>query len=124
MAASGTDAKVFDLDLNLDYGPFEGSAVLRSRIAELHHTPDVPITKDDVIITPGSILANYLILTTLCKPGDHVICQYPVFPQLHLLPKMCGIDVSLWAMKGDNWLLDTEDLARLIRPSTKAIILK
>jgi aspartate/methionine/tyrosine aminotransferase len=115
---------IFDFDLALDYGPFEGSETLRSRIAELHSTADIPITAENVIITPGSILANYLILQTICKPGDHIICQYPVFSQLHLLPKHQGIEISLWRMKPPGWHPDIADLEHMIKPETKAIVIK
>ncbi|KAK5994850.1 Capreomycidine synthase-like protein [Cladobotryum mycophilum] len=122
--ASTPGAEVLDQDLKLDYGPFEGSDRLRSRIAELHSSAENPLTAENVIITPGSIMANYLVLGTICEPGDHVICQYPVYSQLHLLPKHNGVDVSLWAMKEDaDWLPDINQLVALIKPNTKAIIL-
>ncbi|OAQ68770.2 aspartate aminotransferase [Pochonia chlamydosporia 170] len=121
-ATPGTEA--FDRHLKLDYGPFEGSTKLRSRIAEMHSTPETPLTADNVIITPGSILANYLVLQTLCKKGDHIICQYPSYGQLYLLPRHHGVDITLWAMEeAQNWLPDVNKLAGMIRPNTKAIIL-
>lgn len=70
-------------------------------------------------------MANYLILGTICKQGDHVICQYPVYSQLHLLPEQQGVELSLWAMKEDkDWIPDINELATMIKPNTKAIILK
>ncbi|KAK2612723.1 hypothetical protein QQS21_001174 [Conoideocrella luteorostrata] len=121
-ATPGPD--VFDPDLKLDYGPFEGSLRLRTRIAEIHSTPETSLTAENVIITPGSIMANFLVLQTLCKKGDHVICQYPTFGPLYLLPKHHGVDVSMWAMEEEkNWLPDIDKLGDLIRPNTKAIIL-
>ena len=119
------NSEVVDRNLKLDYGPFEGSNKLRTRIAEMNSTPETPLTADNVIITPGSILANYLVLQTLCKKGDHIICQYPAYGQLYLLPRHHGVDISLWAMEEDkDWLPDVEKLEGLIKPNTKAIILK
>jgi len=60
--------------LELTYGTTLGSVRLREQIAELHSSPDVRLTAADVVITPGSSMANYLILATLCGPGDHIIC--------------------------------------------------
>lgn len=99
--------------------------MLRTRIAELHSTSETQLTAENVIITPGSILANYLVLQALCKPGDHVICQYPAYGQLYLLPRHNGADVNLWAMEENSgWLPDIGKLSDMIRPNTKAIILK
>lgn len=83
------------------------------------------LTPDNVVITTGSILANYLVLATLCGPGDHVIVQYPTYGQLYILPQFNGAEVSLWAMEEDNgWLPNTAKLAAMVKPNTKAIIIK
>ncbi|KAK3996626.1 aspartate aminotransferase [Cladorrhinum sp. PSN332] len=118
---------LIDPDLLLSYGTPAGSVRLRERIAELHSSPDsegVKLTADNVIITPGSIMANYLALATLAGPGDHVICQHPTFTQLWEIPKLQGAEVTLWRMRPEtNWEVDLDELETLIRPNTKAIII-
>lgn len=70
-------------------------------------------------------MANYLVLASICGPGDHVICQFPTYGQLYLLPKHHGVDVDLWTMKPENdWAPDIEGLRNMIKPNTKAIIIK
>lgn len=70
-------------------------------------------------------MANYLVLASICGPGDHVICQFPTYGQLYLLPKHHGVEVDLWAMKRENeWAPDVEALRRMIKPNTRAIIIK
>jgi aspartate/methionine/tyrosine aminotransferase len=70
-------------------------------------------------------MANYLLLSTICGPGDHVICQYPTYGQLYLVPKFAGVDVGLWEMHEENgWMPSIDELAAMIKPNTKAIILK
>lgn len=70
-------------------------------------------------------MANYLVLTTICSPGDHVICQYPTYGQLYMLPRYNGVELSLWKMKEeDNWIPNVDELASMIKPNTKAIIIK
>lgn len=114
-----------DPELKLTYGQVKGSADLRRRIADLHSSSDVKLTEDHVVITPGSIMANYLVLASICGPGDHVICQFPTYGQLYLLPKHQGVDVDLWTMKAKNeWAPDVEQLRQMIKPNTKAIIIK
>ncbi|KAK2614520.1 hypothetical protein N8I77_001333 [Diaporthe amygdali] len=114
-----------DPQLKLTYGQVKGSVELRKRIASLHSSSDVNLTEDHVVITPGSIMANYLVLASICGPGDHVICQFPTYGQLYLLPKHHGVDVDLWTMEPENdWAPDIEGLRNMIKPNTKAIIIK
>lgn len=108
----------------LTYAPSKGTPELRARVAELH-SGDVSLTAENVVITPGSIMANYLVLTTICGPGDHIICQYPTYGQLYLLPKYLGVEVTLWEANEENgWALNIDELETLVKPNTKAIILK
>ncbi|RMJ19949.1 hypothetical protein CDV36_000358 [Fusarium kuroshium] len=116
--------EVVNRHVELSYGSFEGSLELRQGIAALHSSEESKLTADNVIITPGSIMANYLVLDTICQQGDHVICQYPTYGQLYLVPQFNGVDVSLWKMDEENgWLPSIDELESLIRPNTKAIIL-
>ncbi|KAF4999864.1 hypothetical protein FDECE_11363 [Fusarium decemcellulare] len=113
-----------DSDVPLTYAPSLGSLELRQRLAEIFATPEAPLTEDNVLITPGSIMANYLVLATTCTKGDHVICQFPTYGQLYLLPKYFGAEVDLWVMREDkSWIPDIEQLKQMIKPNTKAIIL-
>ncbi|KAH6962787.1 pyridoxal phosphate-dependent transferase [Fusarium avenaceum] len=122
--APNTNTTLLDPDLPLSYGTTLGSVRLRERIAELHSSPEVELTAANVVITPGSSMANHLVLATLCGPGDHIICQYPTYGPLYLLPKHSGVDVSLWGLKeAEGWSLDLEELANMIKPNTKVIII-
>ncbi|EGU74231.1 hypothetical protein FOXB_15258 [Fusarium oxysporum f. sp. conglutinans Fo5176] len=76
--ASSTNTTLLDPDLALTYGTTLGSVRLRERIAELHSSPEVELTAANVVITPGSSMANHLVLATLCGPGDHIICGLTV----------------------------------------------
>lgn len=70
-------------------------------------------------------MANFLVLNSICGPGDHVICQFPTYGQLYLLPKHHGVEVDLWAMKRENeWAPDVEALREMIKSNTRAIIIK
>lgn len=113
-----------DAELKLGYLT-GGSTELRRRIAEIHSSESVQLTESNVAITTGSITANYLVLSTLFGPRDHLICQFPAYGQLYQVPKYNGVDVDLWAADpAKDWIPDVEDLRRMIRPNTKAIILK
>lgn len=110
----------------IGYGTVPGSDRLRGNLASLYSAEaQNPLPKENVLITGGAILANFLLLYTLIGPGDHVICHYPTYQQLYSVPVSLGAEVSLWHSKEDDgWELDIEDLKRLIRPNTKMIIIK
>ncbi|KAL2848129.1 hypothetical protein BJY01DRAFT_233995 [Aspergillus pseudoustus] len=113
------------LDTKLTYGAIRGSQRLRTTLANLYsvRTP-TPLPSDNILVTPGAILANFLLMYTLVGPGDHVICHYPTYQQLYSVPASLGADVSLWKSKeAGEWKLDVEELKQLIRPNTKLIIL-
>ncbi|KAF5682021.1 aspartate aminotransferase [Fusarium circinatum] len=113
-----------DRSLALTYGKSLGFDSLRKRIAELHSSKEVTLTTSNAVITSGSISANYLALSTVLNSGDHVICQYPTYGQIYELPKHFGIEVSLWKSTAErNWIPDLKDLASLVRPNTKAILI-
>jgi aspartate/methionine/tyrosine aminotransferase len=123
--AGDESQSIIDLDVPLTYGTAQGSPKLRQRIAELHSSPGVCLTEENVVITTGSILANYLALTSLCGPGDHVICQYPTYGQLYIVPRATGAEVEMWKMRAeDNWMPSIDELKAMIKPNTKVIILK
>ncbi|KAE8393977.1 long-chain fatty acid transporter [Aspergillus alliaceus] len=114
-----------DLATKLTYGAIRGSERLRGTLANLYSvkTP-TPLPSDHVLITPGAIQANFLLLYSLVGPGDHVICHYPTYQQLYSVPTSLGAEVSLWKSKENNgWKLDVDELKQMIRPNTKLIIL-
>ncbi|KAM5448139.1 putative tyrosine transaminase [Microsporum canis] len=110
----------------LGYGEMAGSKALRSMLAGLYSvkTP-LPLPIENITITSGASLANYLVFQALCQPGDHVIVHYPTYQLLYAVPQSLGADVSLWNSKEDDkWKLDVEELKALIKPNTKMIVLK
>ncbi len=122
------DEQIIDPNMALQYGIAPGSIKLRERIAALYSSPGsgVKLTADNVIVTPGSIMANYLALVNLAGPGDHIICQYPTFSQLFSIPRFQGVEISLWKLKAgpNGWESSLDELEGLIKPNTEAIIIK
>ncbi|KAI9848941.1 MAG: hypothetical protein M1838_000321 [Thelocarpon superellum] len=110
----------------LGYGAIRGSNELRSYLSKAYHEQDSSSTvvADQILITPGAIQANFLVLYSLVGHGDHVICVYPTYQQLYSVPESVGAEVSLWRLRADHdFSLDLDELASLIRPNTKMIIL-
>lgn len=109
----------------LTYGAIRGSQALRERLASLYSARvSSPLSPDNVLITPGAIAANFLLLYTLIGPGDHVICVHPTYQQLYSVPASLGAEVSLWKLKKEKkYIPDIEDLKPLIKENTKMIII-
>lgn len=107
----------------MTYGAIYGSVNTRQQIANLYAN-DVSgsLPSDQVVITQGAIVANFLTLYTLVGANDHVICVYPTYQQLYEVPKSLGADVSLWKLKAeDGYIPDVRELQGLVRENTKVI---
>lgn len=110
-------------EVQLSLGHATGSQELRSAIAALYRGEGHDITHENVITATGTTGANLIVLYSLLRADDHVICAYPVYNQLLNIPQAQGCEVSLWQLNQDNnWSLDLKELESLIRPNTKLLI--
>ncbi|KAL2425382.1 hypothetical protein ABEF91_007409 [Exophiala dermatitidis] len=128
------------LKLSLDSG--RGSLQLRKNIAALYSSSSSSssfsasssdnaqthitheISPEHVITATGTTGANSVIFQALLSPDDHAICMYPTYPQLLGLAERFAGEVSYW--KSDpatGWVPDLDELRRLIKPSTKLLVL-
>lgn len=116
---------LLDLDAPQTYGSIRGNDQLRQNLSALYSSKvGTALSPDQVLITPGAIAANHLVLYSLLSPGDHVVCHYPTYQQLYSIPSSLGADVSLWhSNPANSWLPDFETLKSLVTDKTKLIIL-
>jgi aspartate/methionine/tyrosine aminotransferase len=114
-----------DTSVVLGYGAIRGSQKLRQRLADLYSARVAsPLSADNILISPGAISANFLVLYKLIGPEDHVICMYPTYQQLYSVPESLGASVSLWKLRSENkHIPDLKELETLARPNTKMIII-
>jgi len=111
-------------EVQLSLGDVAGSEALRSAIAALYQGEGHDITHENVVTATGTTGANMIVLYSLLRADDHVICVYPIYNQLLNLPQAQGCEVSQWRLKQDNdWSLDLKELESLVRPNTKLLIL-
>ena len=117
---------ILDTSAVQGYGEIRGSTALRGNLSRLYSTKvGTPQPPAGILITPGAIAANHLVLYALVGPGDHVICHCPTYQQLYQIPSSLGAEVDLWKSKEKNqWLPDVEELKALVKSNTKLIILK
>ena len=102
----------------LTYGDIEGNPAFLEGVCGLYET----VEPGHIIPTHGAAGANYLVLSTLCGPGDHVVSIMPTYQQLYSIPEMCGATVDILHLeKDDHYHVDAEKLAALVTDDTKVI---
>lgn len=105
-------------DLELGYTESPGHPLLRAEIAGLYENVD-----PDEIIEFVPEEAIFAAVNCLVGRGDHVVCVYPGYQSLFEVAVACGAEVSRWTPREEEgWRFHPDDLAALIRPQTKLIV--
>jgi aspartate/methionine/tyrosine aminotransferase len=107
------------------YGPSAGLPELREAIAEyagklrgLHFTPE------QVVVTPGGKPVMAFAIMAMVEPGDEVVYPNPGFPIYEsMIEYMGGTPVPIHLREERGFRLDAEELATLVNPRTKMIII-
>ncbi len=103
----------------LGYAESQGSPALRREICKIYQT----MQPEDILVHSGAEEAIFLFMHAALQPGDHVIVHAPRYQSLGDAAKSVGCEVSDWqAREGNGWALDLDELRRLLRPATKAVI--
>ena len=96
----------------------------RAVAQEVGRRAGVEIDPDTVVLTPGSKFVVLFALMALVEPGDEVIVPDPGYPAYQSQVEFLGaraVPVRLREARG--FALDTEELASLVTPRTRALIL-
>jgi aspartate/methionine/tyrosine aminotransferase len=103
----------------LGYTESQGSPALRQAICGLYET----VRPEDVLVHAGAEEAIFLFVHAALQAGDHIIVHWPCYQSLTEVARSLGCEVSFWKAREENgWALDPDELRRLLRPNTKAII--
>jgi aspartate/methionine/tyrosine aminotransferase len=105
-------------DLRLGYTEPLGHPLLRKEIAQLYSTilPEEVLT---VVPEEGIFLA----MNSILEAGDHLICTFPGYQSLYEIARAIGCEMSQWRPnEADGWRFNPEDLAQLITPKTRLIV--
>ncbi len=101
-------------NIKLDYGEIQGSLPLREEVAKLYPNTD----PSEVIITNGSIEANFLAIAALSEDLEIFLAEHPGYNQLYELPQAFGRKVKLHRLrKEESFSVDPE---RLIKEAEEA----
>jgi len=109
------------LGQRLTYTQSNGTPELRDRVAAMYEGA----TREHVEVTNGGSEANYVCLWNLVEPGDEVVMMVPTYMQSWGLARGFGGVVKPWALRerGARWAPDLDELATLVTPKTKLILL-
>jgi len=107
------------------YGPSAGLPELRESIARyISRTRGVKVAAENVVVAPGAKPVIFAAMMALVDPGDQVIYPSPGYPIYESVADWIGAEPVPARLREDHqWRYDVEELAALITPRTKAIIL-
>ncbi len=107
------------------YGPSPGLPDLRQTIADyVSRTRGVKVVPEEVVVVPGGKPIMFYAIMALADEGDEVIYPNPGFPIYESMINFVGAKaVPIQLREELDFRLDVKELARLISPRTKMIIL-
>jgi aspartate/methionine/tyrosine aminotransferase len=107
------------------YGPSAGQLELRQAIVDyLNGTRGTSFTPDSIVVTPGGKPIMFFVILALLEAGDEAIYPNPGFPIYESMINFTGATpVPAPLREGREFALDVEELATLITPRTKLLIL-
>ena len=107
------------------YGPSAGLPELRAAVAKYAgDLRGIHLNPEQVVITPGGKPVMAFAIMALVEEGDEVIYPNPGFPIYEsMINYMGGTAVPIRLREDRDFRLDAEELAYLVNPRTKLIII-
>jgi aspartate/methionine/tyrosine aminotransferase len=107
------------------YGPAAGLPELREAIAkDVGATRGIPVTPEEIVVTPGAKPIMYFVITALVNPGDEVIYPNPGFPIYEsVINFVGGVPVPIPLREETGFGFDLDVLERSASSRTKLIII-
>ena len=106
------------LSLRLGYGQTNGSIELREAVSALYPGTD----RENVMVTNGSIEANFITIWSLLDRGDELVLMLPNYMQIWGIARAFDIKVKPFYLKEEMaWQPDLDELKNLITSDTKMI---
>jgi aspartate/methionine/tyrosine aminotransferase len=106
------------LKIPLGYIQTNGTSELREKICQLYPGSNI----ENILVTTGSVEANYLLIWSSVEPGDEVVFMLPNYMQIWGLARAFGAKVKSFFLKEEReWDPDPDELRQLITDKTKII---
>jgi len=104
----------------LGYTESAGALTLRQEISRIYTS----MAPEQILVHSGAEEAIFLFMQAMLQPGDHLIVHWPCYQSLFEIARSLGCEVTFWEARPQNgWAPDLDELRRLVRPSTRAIII-
>jgi aspartate/methionine/tyrosine aminotransferase len=107
------------------YGPSAGLPELREAIAKhIGETRGIPVSADEVVVTPGAKPIMFFTILALVNRGDEVVYPNPGFPIYEsVINFVGGVPVPIPLLEENGFGFDMERFERKVSTRTKLIIL-
>jgi aspartate aminotransferase len=107
------------------YGPSAGLPELREAIAKhIAETRGVPVSPEEVVVTPGAKPIMFFTILAMVGPGDEVIYPNPGFPIYEsVINFVGGVPVPIPLREDTGFGFDLDLFERKLSPRTKLIII-
>lgn len=107
------------------YGPAAGLPELREAIAKhVGETRGVPVSPEEVVVTPGGKPIMFFTVLALVNAGDEVIYPNPGFPIYEsVINFVGGVPVPIPLREASGFGFDMDEFERRLSPRTKLIII-
>ncbi len=106
------------------YSPSQGILELREAVAEhISSTRNIPVSPDEVVITPGGKDIIFFTALALLNPGDEAIHPNPGYPIYESAIKIAGATpVPMALLEENDFAFDKEQFKNLVTPKTRLIV--
>jgi aspartate aminotransferase len=116
--------KNIDLDI-IEYGPSEGYASYRKKLAHFYTKQNVKVDYEDIMITTGGSEALLFALGSIMDPGDEVIIPEPFYANYSAFSEESSAKVVpvISTIESGFTLPTIEEFEKAITPKSKAILI-
>jgi len=97
---------------------FNGNPFIVERLAAHYGVPG-----DQILCTTGATGALSLVYRAMLAPGDHVLVETPGFDLFHTIARAHGFGIDTFGRRGGDFTIDPDEVAALIQPRTRLIVL-
>ena len=107
------------------YGPSAGIPELREAIAKhIGETRGIPVSPDEVVVTPGAKPIMFFVIMALVNRGDEVVYPNPGFPIYESVVNFVGgVPVPIPLREETGFGFDLAELERRVSHKTKLLII-
>jgi aspartate aminotransferase len=106
------------------YGPAAGQPELRAAIADYINRRGTSYAPEQVVVTPGGKPVMFFVMLALLQAGDEAIYPDPGFPIYRSMIDFVGATaVPAPIRERNDFRLDVEELASLVTPRTRLLII-